>query len=167
MKLAISAFAAAFFSAQMLLAGAMLPVTLEPIRHENATLVVVGSEGEKAYSPADLEAMPTYAVTTTTPWLEEPAEFVGIRLRDLLEANGLDSVDSILVTAENDYQTVIERELWESVEILLATRVDGRAHSRRARGPIQFIIDREEFNASTLTSESNLVWMAARIEVNR
>ena len=51
-----------------------------------------------------------------------------------------------------------------SVNILVATRVNGAAHTRRERGPIQFIIDMDEYNASELTSSSNLVWMAARIE---
>ena len=87
-------------------------------------------------------------------------------MSELLEASGLSSVDAIAVTAENDYRTVIEREIWESVDILVATRVDGRPHSRRVRGPIQFVIDMDAFNASAVTSESNLVWMAARIEPN-
>lgn len=168
MKLAITTVAAAFFSAQALFASALSQVTLAPIQHVDASVVVVGTDGgEKAYTPADLETLPTYAMTTTTPWREVPAEYVGILLSDLLEANGLASVDSIVVTAENDYQTVIARELWESVDILVATRVDGRAHTRRDRGPIQFIIDSEAFKASPLTTESDLVWMVARIEANR
>lgn len=141
------------------------PVELEPIQHANAFLVVVGADGlETKYTPAQLEEFTTYSLTTTTPWRKEPARFEGVLLSDILAAHGLDSVDAIRVTAENDYSTVMERELLETVQILVATRVDGRPHSRRARGPIQFVIGSEAFGSSGLTSESNFVWMAARIE---
>ena len=152
-------------TATLVAAGPLSEVELAPISHADAALVVVGADGnEIAYSPAELEEFTTYSLTTTTPWREEPATFEGVLLSDLLAANGLESVGSILVTAENDYSTVMERELLESVDILVATRVDGRPHTRRARGPIQFVIQHEVFATSDLTSESNFVWMAARIE---
>ena len=153
-------------SVQPALAGALTPVTLEPITHSVATLTVVGSDGtERTYSPADLEGFPTYSLTTTTPWREEPATFEGALLSDILRANGLNDVTAVTVTAENDYSTRVERATWEGIEILVATRVNGRAHSRRARGPIQFVIDMETFVGSDgLATESTLVWMASRIE---
>ena len=164
----LSAVAAVALSFQPLHAGQLSQVILPPIAHAQATLVVVGANGqEQAYSPADLEGFPTFRLTTATPWRDEPAEFDGVLLREVLAANGLDQVDAIVVTAENDYRTVIEREVFETMDILVATRVDGRAHSRRLRGPIQFVIDKEAFEASDKTSESNLVWMAARIEPHR
>ena len=104
---------------------------------------------------------------TTTPWREQPADFAGVMLSDLLAAHGLDQAAEIRVTAENDYSTTMSRELLSSVPVLVATRVDGKAHSRRQRGPIQFIIDADDYSASPLTSESNFVWMAARIEAAR
>ena len=161
-----TAIAALALTAQAAFAGQPEPVELAPIDHVNASLVVVASDGtDTTYSPADLERFATYRMTTTTPWRDEPADFEGVLLTDILRASGLDGAASISVTAENDYRTVIEREIWESVDILVATRVDGRAHTRRARGPIQFVIDTEAFEGSNLTSQSNLVWMAARIEV--
>ncbi len=159
------AVAAVALSALPAFAGPMTEVNLAPIQHAEATLVVVSGDGsEVEYSPAELEGMTTYSLTTMTPWRDEPAEFEGVLLADVLAANGLDMVDSIRVTAENDYATVIEREIWETVDIMVATRVDGRAHSRRVRGPIQFVIDMDAYTGSDLTSESNWVWMAARIE---
>ncbi len=147
------------------LAAAPKPVELQPINHLSAELVVVDAEGqETAYSPEQLEEFDSYALTTMTPWRDAAANFEGVLLMDLLQAHGLASADAILVTAENDYKTTIPRALWESVEVLIATRVDGRAHTRRARGPIQFVIDRQEMEASSVATESHLVWMAARIE---
>ena len=141
------------------------PVDLAPMTHRDARLEVRVEGGGAAYSPADLEAFPTYQIETTTPWRETPAVFEGILLTDLLAAHGLLDAPSILVTAENDFTSVINREVWEITPILVATRVDGRPHSRRNRGPIQFVVSAEDYIGSSVVTEAHLVWMAAVIEV--
>lgn len=147
-------------------AAELEPVTLEPMRHADASLTVVASDGQTVtYTPDDLERFPTYRLVTTTPWREQPAAFEGVLLRDVLAASGLDTLDAINVVAENDYAAVVERTVWETTPVLVATRVDGKAHSRRARGPIQFIIDMDDYRANDLVlAERHMVWMAARIE---
>lgn len=161
----LTAVAALLLGMQTVLAAQPKPTVLEPTKHSKAALVVVGADGrEKSYSPADLETFDTYSLTTTTPWRDQPAVFEGVLLKDILAAHGLDRASSILVTAENEFATTLSRELWDSVDILVATRVDGRPHSRRHCGPIQFVIDADAFANSPLTSEANFVWMAARIE---
>ncbi|MDX8354689.1 molybdopterin-dependent oxidoreductase [Cognatiyoonia sp. IB215182] len=156
---------AAFITATNAWAEALEPVELTPINHIPAELVIAGPDGQETrYSPATLEELTTYRLRTTTPWRSDPAEFDGILLSDLLRANGLEEVAEIRVTAENDYATVIPRAVWEDVPVLIATRVDGQPHSRRERGPIQFVIPMEAYSSSTVAKESHLVWMAARIE---
>ena len=146
-------------------AGQATPVNLGPINHAKAKLVVVTPDGlQVSYTPSEIETFPTFRIETTTPWRREPAQFDGVMLRDLLAANGMAEMPAILVTAENDFTVTIEREIWEDVDILVATRVNDRAHSRRTRGPIQFVIDHQQFEASDLARERHLVWMAARIE---
>ncbi|MBT8425579.1 MAG: hypothetical protein KJO67_11430 [Silicimonas sp.] len=103
-------------------------------------------------------------MVTKTPWRPEEAVFEGTTLQVLLRAHGLDGSEAIRVTAENDFQSIVEREVWEDVPILLATRVDGRPHTRRARGPIQFVIPDADYSSSDVAKEGHLVWMAARIE---
>ena len=161
----ISAISALFLSAGALWANPIVPVELAPVTHIDATLVVVGADGtEITYTPAQLEELPTYSLTTRTPWRDKPATFEGVLLKDILATNGIDGANAISVVAENDYATVVPREVWANLDILVATRVNGRPHTRRARGPIQFVIDMDAYTASDVTSESNLVWMAARIE---
>jgi len=146
-------------------ANDLVRVDLPDIQHISANLLVVDATGhETIYTPADLEEFATYQMTTVTPWRVNPARFEGVLLADILERHGLDQSNGILVTAENDYQTAFDQNLIANVDILVATRVDGRPHSRRERGPIQFVIHHTVFDSSPLTSESNLVWMAARIE---
>lgn len=155
-----------FFGLSTSAIAAPKPVELTPMRHKEAQLEIRVSEGSSAaYAPADLEAFPTYRIETTTPWRETPAVFEGILLTDLLAAHGLLDAPSIRVTAENDFTTIIDQEVWEATPILVATRVDGRPHSRRDRGPIQFVVASEDYVGSRLVTEDHLVWMAAVIEV--
>lgn len=164
-KFLISLFSSLMLSGTALLAGSLERVELPPITHMDATLTVVRADGShQTYTPAQLETLPTYSLTTRTPWRDDPATFEGVRLRDILSAAGLDPTADIRVLAENDFSTRIPSEVIRSIDILVATRVDGRAHTRRARGPIQFVLDMESYERSEHTDESNYVWMAARIE---
>jgi hypothetical protein len=160
-------FTTFLFTTTQLLAGPLVKIDSPPLALAQASLVIQSPNGDEiTYSPQELEGFQTYRLSTTTPWREDPADFEGILLTDLLAEHGLSDVVSITVTAENDYQTVITKEVWDSVPFLVATRVNGRPHNRRERGPIQFVADADAFNASDVTSDSNLVWMAARIEAN-
>ncbi|NND17467.1 MAG: hypothetical protein HKN98_02710 [Silicimonas sp.] len=151
--------------ASLAMAAPPEPVVLAPIEHIDAQLVIVDMDGnEHVYTPDSLEAMGAFRVVTKTPWRPEEAVFEGTTLQVLLRAHGLDGSGAIRVTAENDFQSIVEREVWEDVPILLATRVDGRPHTRRARGPIQFVIPDADYSSSDVAKEGHLVWMAARIE---
>jgi hypothetical protein len=103
-------------------------------------------------------------MVTTTPWRSEETVFEGGLLQDLLRKHGLDQVGAIRVVAENEFESILESAVWEAAPILLATRVEGRPHSRRARGPIQFVVSMEDYDGSRVIEERHLVWMAARIE---
>ena len=141
------------------------PVSLSPITHAPAELVIAGRDGEHRYSPASLEALGAQRMVTITPWREEAATFEGVLLTDLLDAHGLSDVDAIRVTAENDYAVVIPADVWRNWDVLVATRVNGRPHSRRERGPIQFVFPMSDDRAAgTGEVVNHWVWMAARIE---
>lgn len=140
-------------------------VTLEPIRHQEASLTLTAADGTAVtFTPAELEALGSWRMITVTPWREAPAVFEGPLLADVLAAGHLDAVDTVEVTAENDYAVTIDRAVWESVPIMVATRVDGKAHSRRARGPIQFVMDMDDYTGSEIAAERHWVWMAATVE---
>lgn len=142
----------------------LMQVELNPIQHNRGALVVVDMQGTKTnYSSADLENMTTYRMVTTTPWRRAPTQFDGVMLVEILRKHGLDQVSEILVSAEDGFGTLLSRDLFQSVDILVATRVNGKAHQRRQRGPLQLIIHEQDFRAPTLAKEANLVWMVARI----
>lgn len=140
-------------------------VTLEPLRHRAATLVVQGTGGDQAYSPAQIEALGAHRMITRTPWRDQETVFDGALLSDILAANGLLDAPAIRVIAENDYAVTIPAAIWKNFPVLVATRVNGEPHNRRDRGPIQFILPMDD--EASLGGGENLsywVWMAARIE---
>lgn len=146
----------------------VVAVTLAPAEHPPATLTVLDQRGvEHVYTQADLERLPTYRMVTTTPWRPEPAAFEGILLSDLLGRHGLADMREIRVIAENEYTTTVEREVWTDTPLLIATRVDGIPHSRRARGPIQFVVEDIDHRRLGHVEERHFVWMASRIEPGR
>jgi len=141
-------------------------IELEPIKHTQAQLVVMGPEGSKTYDQSDLESISPVRMTTITPWRQTPAAFDGVLLTDLLDENGLSDVAAINVIAENDYVVRIPSGIWKKWPIVVATRVNGKTHSRRARGPIQFILPMsDDAEIAVDSNQTYWVWMAARIEV--
>lgn len=151
-------------SATSMLANA-IPVELGPISHGAASLVVSGENGTETYTPAQIEAVGAHRVITRTPWREEDTVFEGALLTDILRANGLLEVSAIRVIAENDYAITIPSNVWTQWPVLVATRVNGKPHNRRERGPIQFVLPMS--TDASLGEGNNVdywVWMAARIE---
>lgn len=166
-KLRMAMVAALALAGAVTLARAEAPqeAVLPPIEHGEATLALVRRDGGLLeLTPAALEQLPTYRMVTTTPWRPAPAVFEGVLLADVLDIAGLGSVDSIVITAENDFQVEMPRAFWASYPILLATRVNGQPHTRRERGPIQFVMNDEDYGQLGKAYEKYLVWMAARIE---
>ncbi len=155
LTLATSAFAS----------GAPSPTTLAPIEHSDASLTVHADDRSSVtYTLTELERFPTYTLTTVTPWRPEPATFEGVLLNDVLAASDLRDAPAIRVTAENDFSSDIPKEVWDSVPVLLATRVNGGPISRRERGPILFVVEDSLYQTVGVVEERHLVWMAARIE---
>jgi hypothetical protein len=66
----------------------------------------------------------------------------------------------IQVIAENDFISELPAVVWDTDNVLIATRVEGKAHTRRMRGPIQFIIPATLYENNPDMREAYLVWMA-------
>jgi len=143
---------------------AITAVALDPMPLSDASLTVIDAAGTPhVYTAEELENFPTYALETVTPWRDDPAVFEGILLVDLITRHGLASADAISVVAENDFVAEISSAAWESGAFLIATRVDHQPHSRRLRGPLQFIVPRETYLENDDITGDHLIWMAAVI----
>ena len=139
-------------------------VTLADIAHTDAMLSIESGGQSVDYTPEALEEFDTYRLVTTTPWRPEAATFEGVLLRDVLARHDMMGTDGIRVIAENGFEVTIPASVIESATILIATRVDGKPHSRRNRGPIQFVMPMSEYEGMPNMRESYWVWMAARVK---
>jgi len=140
----------------------LVPVEINPLAAESTTLSIELSDGAILDLTIDeLEEMETYSLQTKTPWREDVAQFVGVKLTDILQRAGFEG--DIYVYAENDYVVLFSEELWRTAPFLLATRVDGRRISRRERGPLLLTIHSSYLEENGLVLEDHLVWMVNSI----
>lgn len=145
-------------------AAALTPVTLPPAPATEA-LSVLGPEGERTYTLAELEALPLYRVTTTSPWEAGELTFEGVLLRDFLKLVGLADAPAITVRAADGYTQVLPREDWADFPTLLATRQDGRLLTRRTQGPTRIVYPLKDAPAlDTELRKPRWVWLIRSIE---
>lgn len=145
-------------------AAALTPVTLPP-PPATAGLSVHGPEGERAYTVAEIEALPLYRVVTTSPWEVGELTFEGVLLRDFLKLAGLAEAPAITIRAADGYTQMLPREEWADVPALLATRQDGRPLTRRTQGPIRLIYPLKDMpELDTEIRKPRWVWLIESIE---
>lgn len=123
--------------------GEPQPVSLPAATAKQAVLTVQGAGVTKRYSVAELEALGTYRVTTTTFWPDDDGSYEGPLLRDVLKHAGLATATSVRVRAHDGFSQVLPREDWERWPVLLATRRDGKPMTPRQKGPLRIIYPRD------------------------
>jgi hypothetical protein len=107
----------------------------------NPVLSVVAPQiagGAVDFDMAALEAMPQSGFSTSTVWTDGTHEYSGIPLKALLARLGITSGE-IKATALNDYSVTIPIDSLEDDAPILAIHVDGKAFSRREKGPVWLI----------------------------
>ena len=140
-------------------------IDVEPIKFHLAQVIVSNKNSETHYNQTALEELGVYRMTSKTPWRDEETIFEGVMLHDLLAEHGLENEHEIKIVAENDYAVTLPQKAWMCAAAMIATRVDGQAHKRRARGPLQIVFP---MSANAEYGKQDYlrywVWMLARIE---
>lgn len=119
------------------------PVTLPASASKQPVLTVRSAAGPKRFSIANLEALGTYRVATSTFWPDDDGTYEGPLLRDVLKSAGLDQAASVRVRAHDGFSQVLPREDWQKWPVMLATRRDGKPMSPRHKGPLRIIYPRD------------------------
>lgn len=123
-------------------------------------------KGERVFfDRARLEALPQKTFTTHTPWDDQPTQFSGPLLRDILatvQAHGT----KIKAIALNDYKVTIPIADSQKYDMVLALRMNGELMPVRTKGPF-FIVypfdSAPELRNSTYYSRS--IWQLKAIEI--
>lgn len=123
------------------------------------------NSGTKAvFDLAMLEALSGRTVTLETPWTKGPTTYSGPYLRAILEAAGV-KAGALTVRALNDYSAIIPAEDVAHLDIILATRTDGKVMQIRDKGPLMVIYPFDKDSALyTETYFARSVWQIKSIE---
>jgi len=114
---------------------------------------------------AMLDALAGRKASMETPWTTGTVEFSGPLLRAVLEAAGAEG-RRLSVRALNDYAADVPMEDAQSLDTILATRIDGQLMSVRQKGPLMLVypfdLDSQLYNEKYF---SRSVWQIREIEV--
>lgn len=128
---------------------------------------LVLSRGDEAVELTleDLEAMPQHSITTVTEFTDGATTFTGPLARDVFEHLDLNEVDTVRLTAINDYFIDVPTSDFRQYDVIMALEADGRRLSRRDKGPIWLmypISDHEELADPQYVAR--LIWQLVSAE---
>ena len=123
-------------------------------------------DGVAVFDEAMLMALPWHSIETSTPWTDGKNLFEGVRLSSILDRIGVGKAEILRVMALNEFENFIPVSDVEKYGVLLAMRMDGKALSRRDKGPIWLVYPRDDFpELQDERQDSKWVWQLTRIEV--
>lgn len=143
-------------------------VSAGQVRADDARLIV-DRQGDgsdlRAFTDADLMALPQTSFTTSTIWTPEPMRFSGSSLAVVLDdANAREG--NLRMIAINDYKVDMPRSRVEPDSPIIANRINGMPFSIRAKGPLWLIFPFDK-NRRFQTEEaySLSVWQLTQIQI--
>ncbi|MCY0146379.1 molybdopterin-dependent oxidoreductase [Hoeflea sp. G2-23] len=145
-----------------LLVGATLMlggISAQAADSDKVVLTVSGkvTNGEAVdFTVAELEALGTSTITTTSPWETDPVTFEGVPIAALLLAVGATG-DAAAVVALNKYRTEIPVSDFTDHGVILASKKNGERMPISDKGPLLVVYpfdDKPELNTEIYHSRS-------------
>lgn len=113
----------------------------------------------------EIEEAGLHDYTLFNPYDQREDRYTGVLIPDLVERFGAPEVQSITLTAIDDYIIEFSREEWNDLQIVLSTRVNGEYIGFDKKGPMRVVFP--DYDASKLEYQETLpkwIWMITRIE---
>ncbi|MDX5414196.1 MAG: oxidoreductase [Rhodobacterales bacterium] len=148
--------------------SALIAASASRVRADETRLVVdTAGDGSdlRAFTDADLMALPQISFTTSTIWTNAEAEFSGPSLAAVLAAAGAGDGD-LRMTAVNDYKVDMPRGRVEDSAPIVANRIDGAPFGIRDKGPLWLVFPFDS-DARFQTEEvySFSIWQLTQIQI--
>jgi hypothetical protein len=149
-------------------AAVFLLAFASPADAEETILTVTGniiSGADVNMTLADIEALGTARIVTTTPWHDGEVTFEGVPMSRLMEAVGANGTVAF-VHALNNYSSEVPLSDFTRFEPILAYKMDGQEMSIADKGPLFIIYPYDD--AAELRSElyySRSAWQVRSIEI--
>lgn len=119
---------------------------------------------ERSLTLDDLDALPQLTLETSTPWTDGKSIFSGVSLADLATLTSAGEVISADLVALNDYMASVPANDWQSMTLVLASRINGKTMPVYDKGPFWLVYpvdDLEEPLAQAYVAR--MVWQVASI----
>jgi len=100
----------------------------------------VQSAAPSSVTIEDLEKLPLTEYNAFDPFKKQRINFTGVLLRDIVREYGAAGVDRVQVKAIDQYIADFIRDEWARIDILLATRMDGKPITIKQNGPVRIVL---------------------------
>lgn len=127
---------------------------------------LAGAETSIDWNLAQLQALPSILIETTTPFTDGPQRFVGVALRRLL--GDVDDTAILSLRAVNDYEVTIPVAEINQQSPIIAYQRNGSEMSVRDKGPLWLMYpfdSRPEYQNESTYSRS--IWQLVEIRVGQ
>ncbi|WP_323786401.1 hypothetical protein [Thalassovita sp.] len=113
----------------------------------------------------EIEEAGLHDFTLFNPYDQREDKYTGVLFSDLVAKFGAENVQSITLTAIDDYIIEFSREEWNDLQIVLSTRVNGEYIGFDKKGPMRVVFP--DYDATKPEYQETLpkwIWMITRIE---
>lgn len=154
-------FAAMLLIAPAVQAAETAPVGMAPVPVDGPAIVDVAG---KALTLAAIETLPLRQSRMANPWSPDGAVWVGVRLVDLLAAQGLAGRE-VALRAKDNYTIRLKPADINGDEPLLATRMDGKPLDPATTGPLMLLWPAQAEKVMAKTApDANWIWGIVEIK---
>ncbi|WP_422374935.1 hypothetical protein [Roseibium sp.] len=150
-----------------LLVGTAMPIqaadgTSQKILVSNAAQ----DAGRQFLSVAEIEKAGVQQVRAFHPYEKRSNDYHGVWLEDFVTHFGSSDVSKVITRAIDDYEITFSRDEWQSMRILIATRVNDRHVDFDEKGPVFIVFP--DYDEKKKVYRANLpkwIWMITEISM--
>lgn len=135
-------------------------------------LTITGMISEKnkddtaVFDLKSLEAMPATTVVTATPWTEGDTTFVGVELKQLMDAVGANGT-AIHAVALNDYAVDVPMGDADIPQVIVAYKMNGEPMKVRDKGPLWLIYPLSDHpELQNQETHGKMIWQLKLLTIN-
>ena len=151
-----------------LILGLVLGAATPVFSADGGTTILVTHTGQeqdkRQVSVAEVEKAGLQEVHAFNPYEKRSETYSGVWMQDFVAAFGTEETTSLTTRAIDDYEITFNKEEWQDLRILIATRVDGEYIDFDRKGPMRIIFpDYDEKHEDYQTNLPKWTWMITEI----
>jgi len=135
-----------------------------------STKILVSSTSQESraslVSVAEIEAVGLQNVHAYHPYEKRSNDYQGVWMQDFVARFGDQDISRLTIRAIDDYEITFEREEWQAMRILIATRINDRHVDFDEKGPMFIVFpDYDDRNEVYQINLPKWIWMITEISM--